>query len=62
MRVIIAATSLGPTTGQRMVPVGRRAAVMAAQESPSAASGRAYRPQERLIVLMLMEAASTGTV
>jgi hypothetical protein len=36
---------------------------MAAEEGPSAASGGAYRPQERLIVLMLMEeAASTGTV
>ena len=33
-----------------------------AEEGPSAGSGRAYRPQERLIVLMLMEAASTGPV
>jgi hypothetical protein len=49
-------------TGQAMVPVSGRAAEMVARDGPSAGGGRVYRPQERLIVLMLMEAASTGTV
>jgi len=48
--------------GSGVGPVSGQAREMAAQEGPSAGSGRAYRPQERLIVLMLMEAAGTGPV
>jgi len=49
--------------GSGVGTVSGRARKMATEEDPSAGSGRVYRPQERLIVLMLMEeAASTGTV